>query len=490
MVFSIQSSTTEEILKLDTKTMLSEVQLPEEESCGMVDCPTENKMGSTTDFSSNPRCICPRKRKEHDDVAEHDSKFSKSSPVDSSAQFNFMKKWTESPMTTETIIKETLKDQKSSQNEQFGMFSWMQRQRHDSFKENEPMQEDQIEKFYTTSGRFTISQNESMSLSEKHLESNYHLSERRSSSKSSPKRSRSKQMSKKLSVLKMKIESCEEQFQRRMGYRPSHADKMKDEELSNLINEQTKLKQELKSIKDLGEDSPRKKSVEGQRTVEQERDQIVQNLENIRLRCGRPYELDQMTSDQIADEKLDMQSQLLEFEKVHGHPLNKGDKEIMANVYERYRQVKRQCRRLSSELVPIPEEESIALTLASPKRRISIDENFSNSFFENQEKEIFDINSSKKLPFEPVEKKEEQTTDEENWHTMSFGELNNNLKRLREDKKVFKRSINEFEEKFQTTTGRKVQGEDKQPLENTYLMYRVTKSKIKLIKALIEKHVK
>jgi len=197
-----------------------------------------------------------------------------------------------------------------------------------------------------------------------------------------------------------------------------------------------------------------------------------------------------MTSDQIADEKLDMQSQLLEFEKVHGHPLNKGDKEIMANVYERYRQVKRQCRRLSSELVPIPEEESIALTLASPKRRISIDENFSNSFFENQEKEIFDISSSKKFPFEPVEKKEEQTTDEENWHTMSFGELNNNLKRLREDKKVFKRSINEFEEKFQTTTGRKVQGEDKQPLENTYLMYRVTKSKIKLIKALIEKHVK
>ena len=79
----------------------------------------------------------------------------------------------------------------------------------------------------------------------------------------------------------------------------------------------------------------------------------------------------------------------------------------------------------------------------------------------------------------------------DSYYISSFsGELNNNLKRLREDKKVFKRSINEFEEKFQTTTGRKVQGEDKQPLENTYLMYRVTKSKIKLIKALIEKHVK
>eukprot|EP00092_Neocalanus_flemingeri_P010592 GFUD01011410.1.p1 GENE.GFUD01011410.1~~GFUD01011410.1.p1 ORF type:complete len:488 (+),score=109.52 GFUD01011410.1:557-2020(+) len=487
MVFSIQSSTSVEIQRLSTKTMLSELQLPEEESCGMIDCPTENRMGSNVDLNTSLRCVCPRKRKEHDDVAEHDYKFSKSSPVDNPVSL-FMRKWTESPMTTEKNTKETLKEQKSSSNEQIGMWSWMQRQRHDSFKENEPMQEEQADKCYTIKGRFSICENESMSLSEKHFESSYNLPERRSSSKSSPKRSRSKQMSKKLSVLKMKIESSEEEFQRRMGYRPSHADKMKDEELSNLINEHTKLKQELKSIKDLGEDSPRKKSFEEQRTVEQERDLIILNLDNIRLRCLRPYDLDKMTTDQIADEKRDMQSQLLEFEKVHGHTLNKSDKDNMANLYERFRLVKRQSRRLSSELVPIPEEESIALTLASPKHRMSTD--LSNSFFEIQENEIVSIISSKKLVFETDEKNDEQASDDENWHTMTFSELNNNLKRLREDKKVFKRSINEFEGKFQTTTGRKVQGEDKQPLENTYLMYRVTKSKIKLIKALIEKHVK
>lgn len=473
-----------EIQKLAAKTILSELQLPEEESCCLEDCATENKMGSSMDFNSNQRCVCPRKRKEHDDVAEHDFKFSKSSPVESPVTL-FMKKWTEVPMTTEVIVKDTLKEQKSSQNEQFGMQSWMQRQRLDSFKENEPMQEEEhIETSYTIKGRFTICDNESMSLSEKHLQSNFNSSERRSSGKSSPKRSRSKQLSKKLSVLKMRIESCEEEFQQRMGYRPSHADKMKDEELSNLINEQTKLKQEQKNVKDVCEDSQRKKSLEGQMTVEEKRDQIVLRLENIRSRCGRPFDLVKMTGDQIGEEKVDIQSQLLEFEKVHGHPLNKGDKEMMSNLYERYRQVKRHCRRQSCELVAIPEEESIALTLASPKHRMSSE--LSNTYFEIEQNEIVSISSV----FETEQKKADQTNDEENWHTMSFGELNNNLKKLREYKKVLKRSINEFEEKFQITTGRKIQGEEKAPLENTYLMYRVTKSKIKLIKALTEKHVK
>jgi len=483
MVFSIQSSMT-----VTTKKMLSKLQLPEEESCGMIDCPTENRMGSQTELDSNSRCICPRKRKEHDDVSEQDVKFSKSSPLESPV-LSFMKKWTETPLTPENLIQETLKEQKSSKNEHLGAFSWMQRQRHDSFKENEPMQqEEQVEKSYTINGRFTVCEKGSSSLSEKHFESNYHLPEKRSS-KSSPRKSRSKQVSKKLSVLKMKIEHCEEEFERKMGYRPSHADKMKDEELSNLMSEQTKLKQELKEIKETGDDSPRKKSLEAKRTVEQERDLIVLNLSNMRLRSGRPFELTEMNSDQIREEKLDMQSQLLDFEKEHGHPLNRADKEIMSNLYERYRLVKRQCRRSSSELVPIPEEESIALTLASPKHRMSAD--FSDKILEiQQEDEFVTISEAKTLVFETEKRKEEENTNEENWHTMSFGELNTHLKRLRDFKKKFKRNINDFEDTFQATSGRKAQGEDKLPLENTYLMYRVTKSKIKLIKALIEKHGK
>ena len=76
----------------------------------MIDCPTENRMGSQTELDSNSRCICPRKRKEHDDVSEQDVKFSKSSPLESPV-LSFMKKWTETPLTPENLIQETLKEQ-------------------------------------------------------------------------------------------------------------------------------------------------------------------------------------------------------------------------------------------------------------------------------------------------------------------------------------------------------------------------------------------
>merc|ERR1712198_566768 len=152
----------------------NESVLPDTESCGTLDCHTPGTMGSITD--TNLRCICPRKGKEYDDVSEQDVKFSKSSPVENPVSM-FMKKWTESPLTPENLIKETLKEQKSAQNDTFP-----QRCRHESAKENE-----------------------SLSLSEKHMQWSNHWSENKAS-KSSPKRSRSKQVSKKINVLKQKIE--------------------------------------------------------------------------------------------------------------------------------------------------------------------------------------------------------------------------------------------------------------------------------------------
>ena len=104
-----------------------------------------------------------------------------------------------------------------------------------------------MESLFAVKGRFTVNETESLSLSEKHMQWSNHWSENKTS-KSSPKRSRSKQVSKKISVLKQKIEICEHRFEDRMGYRPSFADKMKDEELCTLINQQTELKKELKNI--------------------------------------------------------------------------------------------------------------------------------------------------------------------------------------------------------------------------------------------------
>jgi len=446
-------------------------------ACGLQDCQTETMMEEQRDLNS--RCICPRKRKEQEDVSEHDVKFSKSSPKPpKNPVFSFMQKWSE-PLTQEHLINETLKEQKSSRDEQSENFPWVARQRHDSCKENQPVcEEEPMDKSFSMESRFEKS--ESFSLSEKHLESNYSQLSKKRTSKSSRKRKES-EICKKLSLLQNMIETCEITFRMRAGYRPSHADKLKDEELYNLISQQTKLNQELKELKENGSDA-RKKSQELKKTIEQERDLILERLRKTRLRSGRPADLAEMTPDQLKEEKLDMESQLLGFEKVHGQLINKADKEVMSCLYERFRQVKRWCRRSSNELMPIPEGESLAMILASPAKRPSVD--CGEQKLETPKDEFLTISKARTVLVETVEAEQ---TNEENWHTMSFGELNNLLKKLKTSKRNLKQIIDEFEESFQRTTGRKVTKDDRLPMERMYLDYKVTKSKIKLIRALLDK---
>merc|ERR1711953_789121 len=131
-----------------------------------------------------------------------------------------------------------------------------------------------------------------------------------------------------------------------------------------------------------------------------------------------------------------MQTVLNEFEKKYNVPLTKRDKETMSVLYERYRCVRRMCRRQSCDLVPIPEHTSIDLTLATPRDRLS---------------------SISLTPEPPVAVEDEQEnftsrirvlrsmSDDEKWHQMSFPELNETLAKLKESKKVYKRQINEVE---------------------------------------------
>ena len=90
--------------------------------------------------------------------------------------------------------------------------------------------------------------------------------------------------------------------------------------------------------------------------------------------AGRPYELDSMTPDQLLQEKVDLQSALLQFEHLFGHPETTEEKSLVKDVYDRYRSVKRYVRRSSSirskdplELETIPEDLEMPLTLASPQ---------------------------------------------------------------------------------------------------------------------------
>ena len=93
--------------------------------------------------------------------------------------------------------------------------------------------------------------------------------------------------------------------------------------------------------------------------------------------AGRPFELESMTPEQLLQEKVDLQSALLQFEDLFGHPETNDEKVLVKDVYDRYRSVKRHIRRSSSirskdplELETIPEDLEMPLTLASPQVKL------------------------------------------------------------------------------------------------------------------------
>jgi len=411
-----------------------------------------------------------RKRKEHEDFAENECKFSKQSREEDSVSF-LVRKWS-STETDDQFSQSPILDKKSSESPVSQTFSWMQRTRNDSLKENEDLEENNNcsgeTEAMVVKGRFMISECDQMSLMEKHRAT--------VQIKPTTRKSKTKQLSKKLSVLQSKIESESEVIQLRMGYRPSHADKMKCEEISDLVQEQEKIKLELK---DLNEESPRKKSID--RVLEKERDRIVQSLAVMRLSVGRPYELDRMTAEEIVDERRDMQTLLSEFEKKYSVPLSKRDKDTMSGLYERYRCVRRMSRRQSNELVPIPEHTSIDLTLASPRPRLT-----SSSSLTPEPP----VDAEDELQLQPVPSiakiSRSVCVNDAKWHTMSFRELRDTLGKLKESKKVYKRQINEVE----SGTPKTPNNNDEESINDIYVLYKSTKYKIKLIKALIEKQNK
>jgi len=337
--------------------------------------------------------------------------------------------------------------------------------------------------------------------SERHLEHNQHLIERRLSEPLSPKKSKQKQLSRQLSSVKRKIEQLEQAFQQRTGYRPSHADKMNDYDLKKMITEQSRIKKDIKTYKENSEvkENVVRKISDGYNksiiAIRESLSNIEQKLEESRALKLRPFDLDFMSLEQIFDEKLEMQTFLLEFERVHGHPETKDEKEAMKELYERYRSVKRLARRSSSarsresatDLAPIPEEEAISLTLASPGHRIILSIPTCHTMT-MASKHLIDEDD---LPVSRHDMDlpdiEHVNREDEHWHSMSREELVDIQRRVREEKKQLRRTVKEFEDTFKTRTGRKLQKEDREPFEKTYQLYKTTKSKLKLIDALLSK---
>lgn len=77
----------------------------------------------------------------------------------------------------------------------------------------------------------------------------------------------------------------------------------------------------------------------------------------------------------------------------------------------------------------------------------------------------------------------------ENIHSMTVEELWEHYDAAREEKKDLRRTIKEFEQKFEETTGRKMLKSDRKLIEETYAQYKQKKAKLRLIDALFKKQM-
>lgn len=80
-----------------------------------------------------------------------------------------------------------------------------------------------------------------------------------------------------------------------------------------------------------------------------------------------------------------------------------------------------------------------------------------------------------------------ETSLGENLHSLPLDDLIEQQRATNEEKKKLRRSLKEFENDFQTKTGRKLQKDDRLPMEGTYSSYKQAKAKLRLLEALIAK---
>merc|ERR1719225_2463897 len=271
--------------------------------------------------------------------------------------------------------------------------------------------------------------------------------------------SKMKQISKKIGKLQEEIKAVEEELEAKAGHPLSKADKVKDETLGNLMGKVKKLKKEKQELKEKEKDSP--KPIEGIK------ERIEENMENNRALADRPYILEEMNLEELEAEKEELAEQLEELAEDFAR---KEERKACADLFLRLRQLKRMTRRPSYSssgifLDEIPEHSSVEHNWS---RRGSIE---SVSLSEEFEEELDDS-----------DEKEEEEGD---WHIMTREELCNAVREMKGQKGRLKQLIKEFDQGVQAKTGRKVTKEERAPIQNIYSSYKKTKSKIKLIEALL-----
>lgn len=217
-----------------------------------------------------------------------------------------------------------------------------------------------------------------------------------------------------------------------------------------------------------------------------------QRLQAKRIEEHRSSILDELTPNQLVQEKAAVQRALLYLESLFGRPNTREERDVARNLYDRYRIIKRLVNRSAamsgasgsgaSDLPTILEHEALALVVSALAPQQLSDTEQNSLVTDSPSDTSTSLMSS-------ADSTDNSTSINENVHTLSLDELNRCLDVARDEKKQLRRTIKEFEEIFEERNGRKMLKSDRSMIEQTYAMYKQKKAKLRLLDALVRKHL-
>ena len=168
-----------------------------------------------------------------------------------------------------------------------------------------------------------------------------------------------KNLMKQINSLKKKIKKYEGEFEENFGYRPSHSDKMSNRDIKRIVSELNKVRKEHKILKEgfvgtlfAGPKINRDEVVSANNNNNGEEKvransmsemvkEVERKIADKRFLYNRPENLEDLTYEQLLDEKTAMQKALLHIENTFGRPVSKEDRLIVRPLYDKYRTLKR-----------------------------------------------------------------------------------------------------------------------------------------------------
>lgn len=223
----------------------------------------------------------------------------------------------------------------------------------------------------------------------------------------------------------------------------------------------------------------------------------MQSLVEKRKDNNRSEALEELTADQLVQEKTTVQHGLLFFESLYGRPSTKDERDAARPLYDRYRQLKRLVSRsvtLSGSLaVGAPDLPTIleheAMVFESTPLQYSSSTETTNSPTDSAVPTNSSDESTTTTTGQSSQQQQQQQDKTENISCLSIEKLWEQLDKTREEKKQLKRVIREYETVFEEQNGRKMLKSDRKTIEETYAQYKEKKAKTRLLQALIKKQI-